>query len=142
MNLEHANMTVASIDESVRFLSLVFPESRVRGGGAIHGDPERGRWVHFGDDEHYIALQENLPHTARQDVTYANDGINHLGFVVEGLDDIQARLKAAGYEMTPVSVMTGHPYRRRAYFFDGNGVEWELVEYLSEVAGERNDYSA
>ena len=71
----------------------MFPESRVRGGGAIHGDPERGRWVHFGDDEHYIALQENLPHTARQDVTYANDGINHLGFVVEGLDDIQARLK-------------------------------------------------
>ena len=61
--------------------------------------------------------------------------------MVDDLDGIVTRLSAAGYELSPMSVMTGHPHRRRAYFFDNNGVEWELVEYLSETIEERNDYA-
>ncbi|MGK0469954.1 MAG: hypothetical protein ACJAR0_000416, partial [Candidatus Azotimanducaceae bacterium] len=33
-----------------------------------------------------------------------------------------------------------HPYRERAYFYDGCGFEWEFVQYLSEQTSERNDY--
>jgi catechol 2,3-dioxygenase-like lactoylglutathione lyase family enzyme len=141
MNLEHANMTVRSVDEAVRFLKIAFPDAEIRGGGDIHGDPARGRWVHFGNDQFYVALQENGEHSRRQDTTYRHDGINHLGFVVTGLDEIISRLKVAGYQLTPVSALKEHPHRRRAYFFDGNDVEWELVEYLSEEVAERNDYT-
>jgi catechol 2,3-dioxygenase-like lactoylglutathione lyase family enzyme len=140
MKLEHANMTVRSVDEAVRFLRIAFPDCDIRGGGDIHGDPARGRWMHFGNDRFYVALQQNGEHSGRGDTTYQHDGINHLGFVVTGLDEIIARLKTAGYEMTPASAMKEHPHRRRAYFFDGNDVEWELVEYTSEEVAERNDY--
>ena len=148
MQLEHANITVNDIDETLRFLSVVFPESSVRGSGALNSAEDtqedtqeaKGRWVHFGTDEHYIALQQNARPEGRRDTTYRNDGINHIGFVVTGLDEIVSRANDAGYELSPVSAMKGHPHRRRAYFFDGNGIEWELVEYLSDDSSERNDY--
>lgn len=140
MRLEHANITVKSVDEATRFLGKAFPGARVRGEGPIHGNEGRGRWVHFGTDDHYIALQENSNHSAPRDVTYTNDGINHIGFVVEELDLLMARLEEAGYSLSPDSAMSGHPFRRRAYYFDANGIEWEFVEYLSDDPAERNDY--
>ena len=73
-------------------------------------------------------------------MTYTNDGINHIGFIVDQLDEMMERLNAAGYKLTDNSVMD-HPFRRRAYYFDGNGVEWEFIEYLSGITTERNDYS-
>ncbi len=144
MQLEHANITVESIDETVRFLSAVFPDASVRGGGHMYWNEEtqeaRGKWAHFGTSEHYIALQQNAEPSGRSDVTYRNDGINHLGFVVENLDAIMSRVTEAGYKLSPVSALNDHPHRRRAYYFDDNGIEWELVEYLSDVESERNDY--
>lgn len=140
MKLEHANLTVRSLEEAVNFLQTAFPESSVRGQGSIHGDPASGRWVHFGTDDAYIAVQENMAHSPGRDVTYTNDGINHVGFVVEELDALMDRMGREGYKLSPVSVLDGHPYRRRAYFNDANGVEWEFIEYLSAVAEQRNDY--
>lgn len=144
MQLEHANVTVQSIDETVRFLSLVFPEAGIRGGGNMYWNADkseaRGRWVHFGTDEYYVALQENVTPSGRSDTTYLNDGINHLGFVVSHLDGIVSRARDAGFNLSPASAMDDHPHRRRAYFFDANGIEWELVEYLSDELSERNDY--
>ena len=141
MRIEHSNITVRSIDETIRFLAVAFPEAEVRGEGPMHGDPALGRWLHFGLPDSYIALQENAVHSDRADVTYRNDGINHLGFVVEGLDELIRKLAEEGFELTPASALEDHPHRRRAYFFDGNGVEWEFVEYLSEKPQERNDYT-
>ena len=140
--IEHANITVTSIDEATKFLATAFPEFRVRGGGYLQGGPESGDWVHFGNDESYLALQQNRQPSPRSDTTYTNDGINHLGFVVDDMPALVQRMGSAGYQSTPTSIMDGHPHRRRAYFFDGNGFEWEFVEYLSEKADERNDYSA
>lgn len=139
--LEHANVTVASIDEAKRFLGAAFPSFRERGGGSLHGDPERGRWVHFGTDDVYIALQENREHSPTSEETYTHDGFNHLGFVVDDLDELVERMEKAGYPLSPVSAMDSHPFRRRAYFDDGNGFEWEFVEYSSDKPAERNDYS-
>ena len=141
MQLEHANITVASVDESVRFLETAFPGARIRGQGFLHGDPAKGRWLHFGEESFYIALQQNTLHSGRQDETYQNDGINHIGFVVTELDQLLSRMEAMGYQMTPASEMDSHPYRRRAYVYDGNGVEWEFVEYLSSVSEQKNDYN-
>ncbi|XOV89047.1 MAG: VOC family protein [Pseudomonadota bacterium] len=140
MKLEHANVTVGSIDEAVRFLGAAFPHFRRRGGGHLHDDPDLGEWVHFGDDECYIALQQNVLHAGRVDIPYSNDGINHLGFVVESLDQLLLRLAELNYHPTEASVLDGHPHRRRAYIIDGNGFEWEFVEYTSKLAAERNAY--
>ena len=139
--IEHANITVRSIDEAKKFLATAFPGFEVRGGGYLHGNEDLGDWVHFGNAESYIALQQNRQHSGREDTTYTHDGVNHLGFVVDDMQDLVQRMGSAGYEPTTASVMEGHRHRRRAYFFDGNGFEWEFVEYLSDKAQERNDYS-
>ncbi len=33
-----------------------------------------------------------------------------------------------------------HPHRRRVYFYDTEGNDWEFVQYLSDTVAERNDY--
>jgi hypothetical protein len=52
---------------------------------------------------------------------------------------LRDRLLAAGYEesMSPVE----HPYRKRVYFYDPDGNDWEFVEYLTEDRVKRHDYS-
>ena len=58
-----------------------------------------------------------------------------------GRDDVEAlrtRLRSAGYRDTTVE--NHHPHRKRIYFEDPEGSEWEFVEYFSEDPAERNDY--
>lgn len=129
------------IAEAKRFLTAAFPEFRTRGGGYLHDDAALRDWAHFGNDETYIALQQNRSPSARQDIPYTNDGINHVGFVVDNLDNVMQRLGASGYTPTSLSGLTDHPHRRRAYFIDGNTFEWEFIEYLSDHNEERHDYS-
>jgi hypothetical protein len=47
--------------------------------------------------------------------------------------------QAAGYE--PNMHADGHPARRRVYFYDPEGNDWEFVQYLSDDPAERNDYA-
>jgi len=64
--------------------------------------------------------------------------LNHLGFVVDDADALAARLQAAGFRegfITPA-----HAHRKRRYFFDADGLEWEFVEYLSDDPAEYNGY--
>ena len=91
-------------------------------------------------DDTRLALQENNAHLPARDTTCTNDGINHLGFRIEGMDAPVDRMAAAGYRPTPASALDGHAYRRRAPFKDGNGFEWALIEYPSEPLSERNRY--
>ena len=140
--LEHANLTVTSIDEAKRFLTTAFPDFDVRGGGFLHGDESLGDWVHLGNDDTYLALQQNRTPAGDGGQTYITAGVNHLGFVVEDVDSIMARLDAAGYAPSDASSLAGHPHRRRVYYVDGNGFEWEFVEYLSAAPAERNFYES
>jgi len=128
-NLEHANLTVSSIDAAVRFLSSAFPDFRVRGSGVANGKP----WAHVGTDDTYLALNESSDQPA------AGGPLNHLGYVVDDVDALADRLKAAGYREGFVS--PPHPHRKRRYFHDADDLEWEFVEYLSDDPAERNDYS-
>ena len=70
---------------------------------------------------------------------YADPGVNHLGFVVSDGEALSQRLRAAGYRESFQA--PEHPFRRRMYFFDDDGNEFEFVEYRSERAAERNDYT-
>lgn len=129
VTLEHANLTVDSIDACVQFLTTAFPEFAIRGRGMVDGR----RWVHVGTDDSYIALNES-PQKRE-----ASGPLNHLGFVVDDVDAVSSRLEAAGYREGFVA--PSHPYRKRRYFYDTQDLEWEFLEYLSNDPAERNDYS-
>ncbi|MEN8160461.1 MAG: VOC family protein [Myxococcota bacterium] len=134
--LEHANLTVHDVEGAVRFLCHAFPGFRVRGRGSHCAGHE---WVHVGDDETYLSLL-----TARRDSSdpftpySGKPGLNHLGFEVPDVEAVRERLCAAGYRES--TVPNDHPHRRRVYFNDAEGNDWEFVHYLSERPEERNDY--
>jgi catechol 2,3-dioxygenase-like lactoylglutathione lyase family enzyme len=132
VRLDHANVNVRDLDGTVRFLATACPELRVRGAGTYYGS----RWVHVGNDDAYVALYETR---ARAEERPAASGLNHLGFEVDDVDAVRARLAAAGYR--DVTTPNAHPHRRRIYFEDAEGNDWEFVQYTSDDPAERHDYA-
>lgn len=86
----------------------------------------------------FIALQEVQARHHVERTPYVDVGMNHIGLVVEDVDAIEQRLLNAGYEKNEMG--ESHPYRRRIYFFDDSGGEWEFVQYLSKEDSKRNQY--
>ena len=135
--LDHANLTVRDLDAAIRFLTTALPGFRVRGRG---GDCAGWEWVHVGDDASYVALLAAGGAAAAAATPYdGRPGLNHLGFEVDDVAALRARMLAAGYRET--TTPNAHPHRRRVYFADAEGNDWEFVEYLSRAPGERNDYT-
>lgn len=127
--IEHVNITVPDIDAAVDFLKIVAPDFEIRKDEKPLNDI---RWMHIGNQDFYFALQEShigsTPKKANQ--TYINFGFNHIGLVIHNIDAIEENLIKAGYKKgidTPKET-----FRKRIYYFDSAGFEWELVEYLSE----------
>lgn len=133
--LEHANLSVTDVDAMLGFILAAFPEFRVRHDSGST-DPER--WIHVGDADTYIALNRVRSTTPARAHSYHSPGFNHLGFVVEDLDAVRVRLLAGGYKEE--TYPNQHPARRRAYFTDPEGAEWEFVQYLSADKAQQNDY--
>jgi catechol 2,3-dioxygenase-like lactoylglutathione lyase family enzyme len=70
---------------------------------------------------------------------YSNTpGMNHLGWEIDDLDALRERMAAAGY--TPNLFDDSHAARRRLYFYDPDGNDWEFVEYQTDDPAQRNDY--
>lgn len=134
---EHLNMTVPSIDIAIEFINVVAPDFTVR----RDEYSERGyRWVHIGNEAAYIALQEPYPGVEAKPPlqTYRNLGVNHIGLIIDNADDTEKLLLQKGYKSNgPMVVET---YRKRIYFYDRSGFEWELVEYLSDAHAEKYLY--
>jgi catechol 2,3-dioxygenase-like lactoylglutathione lyase family enzyme len=136
IRLEHANLAVRDLDGMTRFLQTAFPDFRVRGDGV---GPMGQRWRHLGNDRCYLALNEARAEAPEAWVPYAGKpGLNHLGFEVDDADALRERLAAAGYRDS--TVPNRHPHRKRVYFHDPEGNDWEFVQYLSDDPRERNDY--
>jgi catechol 2,3-dioxygenase-like lactoylglutathione lyase family enzyme len=134
--LEHANLCVRDIDAMIRFLTTAFPSFRVRREGGAGGG---SRWVHVGSDDTYLALNQAKPDAGRRWVPYTGEaGVNHLAFEVDDVESLRTRLNAAGYRES--TVPNAHPYRKRVYFYDPEGNDWEFVQYVSDDPAERNDY--
>ena len=138
LRMEHANLVVRDIDDTVRFLQSAFPEFRIRfDSGAVDGS----RWVHVGTDDTYIALTESSVKPNDPWKPYSGiPGVNHLGFEVDDVEALRQRLAAAGYRES--TVPNNHPYRKRIYFYDRDGNDWEFVEYFTDDAAKRHDYSS
>jgi len=136
IRLEHANLNVRDVDATTRFLQTAFPEFEVRGGGKSWNGK---RWLHVGTEDTYIALNEAFDEPAEDWVPYTGKpGVNHLGYEVNDVEALRTRLAEAGYRDS--TVPNRHPHRKRVYFYDDDGNDWEFVQYGSENPSERNDY--
>ena len=134
MYLEHINITVSDLKESIRFFQTAFPHFKIRGGS--NGMRE---WVHLGDDDAYIAINQATEKLEKATKNYDKIGINHLGFVVQEVEEIAANLLKNGYKRSyPKQV---EEFRIREYFTDADGNEFEFVQYLSDKVEEKNSYS-
>ncbi|UTT85579.1 VOC family protein [Vibrio pelagius] len=131
--VEHANITVSNIDDAVQFIQTAIPEFKER-----HRGQTNYRWCHIGTDDSYIALQEVVEREQTDRSPYLDVGINHIGIVVDDVDRVEKRLLAAGYEQNDIG--EDNPFRKRVYFYDASGVEWEFIEYLTQNAENKNRY--
>lgn len=134
--LEHANIVVEDIERMIRFLQTAFPDFVVR--WEWKTDDGR-RAIHIGNEHTYLALNEATKEAAPKWVPYSGaPGTNHLGYEVDDADALQQRMTAAGYRDS--TVPNKHPHRKRVYFYDEEGNDWEFVQYYSDNPAERNDY--
>jgi catechol 2,3-dioxygenase-like lactoylglutathione lyase family enzyme len=133
--IEHANITVNDMKESVNFFKTAFPHFSVRG-----GDLSQKEWLHLGDDYTYIALQQAVEDLGnRYTKNYDKIGINHIAFVVSNIVEVTDRLLKAGYKRSYDKAV--EKFRIRDYFFDKDGNEFEFIEYLSTKIEERNSFN-
>lgn len=137
LHLEHLNLVVSDIEQTLAFYRAAFPHWTVRGGGKgeWHGKPRQ--WIHFGDDYQYLAFSDHGVGENR-DLNGHQVGLAHFAFVTGNIDAVVERLADAGFEVDKGSAED--PYRKNAYFIDPDGYEVEFVEYLSDLPELRNRY--
>lgn len=124
--LEHVNMTVSNPQRSADLMRDLFGWHIRWEGPSMLG----GHTIHVGSENQYIALYTN------EDVKAANNGngpafrkslpLNHVAMTVDDLDGVEQKVLAAGLE--PFGHDDYDP-GRRFYFFDWNGIEFEVVSY-------------
>jgi catechol-2,3-dioxygenase len=135
IRLEHANLSVVDTEAMTTFILTAIPEFRIRGEGT---DGQGRHWRHVGNDEFYIALQAVEQAAQRQ--PYGNvSGLNHLGWETNDLEALERRMNDAGFATNMTA--DDHPARKRQYFYDPEGNDWEFVNYSSALSTQRNDYS-
>jgi catechol-2,3-dioxygenase len=135
IRLEHANIIVRDIDGMVKFLMTAFPDFKIRGEGTNNGS----RWLHVGTESTYLALNEASSEPNERWHPYSGKpGLNHLGYEVDDADALRSRMRDAGYNDS--TVPNDHEFRKRVYFYDPEGNDWEFVQYFSEIPAERNAY--
>lgn len=117
--LEHINITVSDIERSAALLrDLMGWHDRWRGPSQLGGET-----IHVGGEADYIAVYTK---GAPVDRFAKGMPLNHVGLVVDDLDAAEAVVKVAGLQ--PFNHAHYEP-GRRFYFFDWDGIEFEMVSY-------------
>lgn len=129
--LEHANLTVSDPERSSELLKqLLGWQERWRGPSQLGGET-----IHVGEAENgrsYIALYTNDDVRSQSDLRYSKgQPLNHIGLMVDNLDAAERVVLAAG--LTPFSHGDYEP-GRRFYFFDWDGIEFEIVSYAGDAS--------
>ena len=130
-HIEHANITVSDPERSARlFKDLLGWEERWKGHSALGGDT-----IHVGEPGNgagYIALYTNDDVRSANGLRYSKgEPLNHIGLVVDDLDSAEQVVLSAGLE-----TFSHDDYEpgRRFYFFDWDGIEFEIVSYVRDAA--------
>ncbi|WP_353391178.1 VOC family protein [Ruegeria sp. HU-ET01832] len=121
--LEHTNFTVRDPQASAKWMHEVFGWKTRWEGPAIAG----GYTVHVGSAHTYLALYAPSDPKPSQESSYdIVGGLNHVGVLVEDIDETEARVIKAGFK--PTSHADYEP-GKRFYFDDDNGIEFEVISY-------------
>jgi glyoxylase I family protein len=125
--IEHVNLTVRSPEQTAEMLADLFGwHIRWRGPGGING-----RTIHVGSDSHYLAVYAG-PEDHGASVGFQKGlPLNHVGILVKDLDAVEASVIARG--LTPFNHSDYTP-GRRFYFFDPDGIEYEVISYTPDQA--------
>lgn len=119
--LEHVNITVPDPERTAALLIALF-------GWTIRwrGEEADGRVaIHVGGRDSYLSLYAPKPDQKPEGARYGRP-LNHIGIMVDDLDAAERKVSEAGLETF------GHgAYEpgRRFYFFDPDGVEYEVLSY-------------
>ncbi len=112
LSIDHANMNVKNLEESVDFYSTLF-------GFELKKDQPDQQSKIIGNETIKLCLYE-LP-----DLIFTK-GINHIGFHIENFDEIVEKCKTLKISM-PYGVIEWES-SRSVYIIDPNGYEVELSE--------------
>lgn len=120
--IEHVNLTVSDPERSARLMEALFGW-RVRWKGPAR---DGGRSIHVGNDIAYVALYTG-PDGMHAEARYPKgEPLNHVGVLVDDLDAVEQKVIAQGLD--PFNHGDYEP-GRRFYFFDPDGIEYEVVSY-------------
>jgi len=118
--LEHVNIRVSDPDRTAALLAAITDWQERWRGPAI----DDGWTIHLGGEFDYIAL-----YTPKEPVAAPFEKgapLQHVGIVVDDLDAAERVVEAHG--LVPFSHADYDP-GRRFYFYDWDGIEFELVSY-------------
>ncbi|WAT17855.1 VOC family protein [Aurantiacibacter sp. MUD11] len=117
--IEHVNLTVSNPARSAALFEKLLGWGIRWQGPAQNG----GHTIHVGEENTYLAL-----YTDGGDHQGQRKGmpLNHVGLLVDDLDAAEAVVASAGLE--PFGHDDYEP-GRRFYFFDWDGIEFEVVSY-------------
>ena len=145
MFIEHLNLVVRNLDNSLRFYRAAFPDWKIRGGGESDWYGKSRNWLHFGDERQYLALADNGDGEGR-DLTGHSPGMAHFAFAVTNITQMRERLESAGFlpsnlgSFAEADVEVSELHRKNIYFKDPDGFEVEFVQYTTDIMAERNQY--
>ncbi|MGX7925612.1 VOC family protein [Tsuneonella sp. HG094] len=118
--LEHVNISVTDADRTADLVARLTGWHRRWEGPSL----DNGRSIHLGDERAYVAIHTS-PRVRGGFVKSVP--MNHIGIAVSELDTAEATVLDAG--LTPFNHSQYDPGPRSFYFFDWDGIEWEIVSY-------------
>lgn len=122
VRIEHVNITVGDADRSAALIERLFGW-KVRWAGPSMNN---GRTVHIGTDSQYLALYSAPDSDGRPRGWTKGLPLNHVAVEVDDIDAMEAKVVEAGLQ--PFAHGDYEP-GRRFYFFDPDGIEFEVVSY-------------
>ncbi len=121
--IEHININVSDPERAAAMAATLFGWTERWRGSGMDGQMT----IHVGNASHYIAYHQRR---ATGPAGRFEKGVpfNHVGVQVDDLDAVEAAVVALG--LTPFSHDDYEP-GRRFYFFDDDGIEYEIVSYAA-----------
>ena len=137
MIIEHANITVKSIEQSIWFLKVIYPELKILNSGSRDSEYGKHTWTHVLIEKSYFALEEVEHFDDIIKPMNSYHGVNHMGLIVNNIHTVANRLDKAKLHYHWAEYF---PERKRLYAYDEYGMEFELIEYSSDSVEERFTY--
>jgi catechol 2,3-dioxygenase-like lactoylglutathione lyase family enzyme len=118
--LEHVNISVTDGERTAQLIEKLTGWHRRWEGPSL----DNGRSIHLGDEQAYVAIHTSPRVTG---VFTKSVPMNHIGIAVEDLAVAEQVVNDAGLEA--FNHGTYDPGPSSFYFFDWDGIEWEIVSY-------------